>query len=220
MHQGAISNCRQYCFGLLGLISVQTFQGINVHSFHYVHRPSLLSPHVEIEARHVCIHITLSFAIWCASLQPFLSNLVLIYLCRSPPGLLFLLHSGFKVNATLTRLLDYLLKMSPKYLQDLSRIVSLTGLVLIRRCIYSYENFIVHLILVIFKHTRWNLPSLSSSVPKEMKTDTKKVWHCFIELCSIFSITSHYNSSDLHIVKTNQGQATGLQFSWWEISKV
>ena len=30
----------------------------------------------------------------------------------------------------------------------------------------------------------------------------------------------HYNSSDLLIVKTNQGQATGLQFSLWEISKV
>ena len=121
--------------------------------------------------------------------------------------------SSFTQVFKLTQPLHGCLKMSPKYLQDFSRIVSLTGLVLIRRCIYSYEIFIGHLILVIFKHTRWNLPSLSSSVPKEMKTDTKKVWHCFIELCSIFSITSHYNSSDLHIVKTNQGQATGLQFS-------
>ena len=52
------------------------------------------------------------------------------------------------------------------YLQRLSRIVSLTGLVLVRRYSSSFEIFIGHLIFIIFfKQTRWNLSSLRSSVP-------------------------------------------------------
>ena len=133
--------------------------------------PSLVSPHVEIEARHVCLHISLSYATWCASLQPFHPNLVFIslstVLLQVSFGLpFFLLPSGFQVNATLTWLLGSLLSMCPIYLQRLSRIVSLTGLVLVRRYSSSFEIFIGHLIFRIFvKHTRWNPSSLSSSVP-------------------------------------------------------
>ena len=106
-----------------------------------------------------------------ASLQPFHPNLVFIslstVLLELSIGLpFFLLPSGFQVNATLTWLLGSLLSMCPIYLQRLSRIVSLTGLVLVRRYSSSFEIFIGHLIFMIFfKHTRWNPSSLRSSVP-------------------------------------------------------
>ena len=128
-------------------------------------------PHVESEAQHVCFHIALSCATWCASLQPFHPNLVIISSStvrlqvsfRLP---FFLLPSGFQVNATLIWLLNSLLNICSIYLQRLSRVASLTVLVLLRRYSSSIEIFIGHLILTIFfMNIRWNLSSLSPSVP-------------------------------------------------------
>ena len=83
----------------------------------------------------------------------------------------FLLSSGFQVNATVTRLLDSLLNMCPIYLQRLLRMVSLTGLVLVRRYSSSFEVFIGHLILMIFfKHTRWNLSSVMGYTDEWMES--------------------------------------------------
>ena len=105
------------------------------------------------------------------SLQPFHPNLVIISSStvrlqvsfRLP---FFLLPSGFQVNATLIWLLNSLLNICSIYLQRLSRVASLTVLVLLRRYSSSIEIFIGHLILTIFfMNIRWNLSSLSPSVP-------------------------------------------------------
>ena len=115
-------------------------------------------------------------------LQPFHINLVFIYLSTVRLqvffGLpLFPLPSGFQVNANIKWLLDSLLKLCPIYLQCLSRMVSLIGLVLVMRCSYSFEVFIGHVILmIVFKHTRWNLSSLSSSL---LLRTIGQVVHCF-----------------------------------------
>ena len=138
-------------------------------SFH----PSLVSPHVETEARHVCLHI----ATWCASSSHCIQtssscpSLITIRLQVTFGLPFFLLSSGFQVNATVTRLLDSLLNMCPIYLQRLLRMVSLTGLVLVSRYSSSFEVFIGHLILMIFfKHTRWNLSSVMGYTDEWMES--------------------------------------------------
>ena len=123
---------------------------------------------MEIEALPVVIYVALFCATLAASLQLFQPNSFISFSAvrlqvsfRLP---LLLLPSGFCVSATLKLLLVSLLKMWPIYLQRLSRMISLTGLVLVRQYSSSIGIFMGHRTLIIlFKHIWWNLLSFSSS---------------------------------------------------------